>query len=272
MRNNLSALKRIFGFLLLATSTAALVLSIVGLSRLSGASQQLRTSSTELVATTLSAVQITRQSLTTANNVLEKADTSLSVVTTTVEDVGGTLQDTDDLVGNLGSIAGENLPEVIGSTQESLVTAQESAQVIEGVLRTLNGLSFLTGVSYNPDIPMPESIGEISSTLDGLTPAFEDMQDNLEVLQANLSLVESNVSGLSESLDEIQTSIGEAETLITDYDVLLEEIENNLENASERIDNSIRTATWIAGFFIIWLIVAQIALIMRGWEYITQKE
>lgn len=271
MRNNRAALKRIFGFVLIATSAVAILLSLAGLAKLPGASVKLADTSTEVINTTLSTIQITRQSLATASDVLEHADNSLSVVVTTIEDVGSTLQDTDDLVGNLGDVAGENLPEVIGSTQESLITAQESAQVIEGVLRTLNGLSFLTGVSYNPDIPMPESIGEISIALDGLSPAFEDMQSNLEILQANLSLVESNVSGLSENLSDIQGSIEDAQTLISDYDVLLHDIENDLENASKRVSSSIRIAAWIAGFFIVWLLVIQVAMIARGWEYITQK-
>ena len=271
MRNNFSVLKRIFGFVLILTSAAALLLSLLGLARLPGASSNLTKTSTEVINTTLSTIQITRQSLATASDVLEQADSSLSVVVTTINDVGSTLQDTDDLVGNLGNVAGENLPEVIDSTQESLITAQESAQVIEGVLRTLNGLSFLTGVSYNPDIPMPESIGEISIALDGLSPAFKDMQGNLEILQANLSLVESNVSGLSENLSDIQASVADAQTLISDYDVLLHDIENDLENASKRVSSSIRIAAWIAGFFIIWLIVVQVAMIMRGWEYISKK-
>ena len=271
MHNNISALKRMFGFLLLATTSTAFLLSIIGLVYLPQASTRVRANTGEIIATTLSTIQITRQSLATANIVLDQTNNSLSVVTTTIQDVSGTLQDTDDLVGNLGNIAGENLPEIIDSTKESLITAQESAQVIEGVLRTLNGLSFLTGVSYNPDIPMPESIGEISSTLDGLSPAFGEMQDNLEILQANLSLVESNVGGLNDSLTEFQASLAETQTLIEDYDLLLGEIESELEAGGERIDNWLRTFSWVAGFFIIWLMVAQVALMMRGWEYIAEK-
>ncbi|MGD2156210.1 MAG: hypothetical protein PVG32_05015 [Anaerolineales bacterium] len=268
----MNSIRKIFGAALLIVSLLGLLLSVVGLYFVPRAVQQAGNQIADTLELVILTLEATSESLTLANTSLDQAVDALHAVNTTTQGVGETLDETGPLVDSLAVVVGGDLPQVITTTQQSLISAQESALVIDQVLYGLNSVSFLTGVNYDPETPLSESLVNVSESLEGMPQSFVTIQDNLEKAQTSLETVESGVGELSDSLSDVETSLDDAKDVIDKYVQVVSEVKSDLTETSEKLPRWTRIGVWIAYFSLVWLAVIQVGLIFQGREMLAQRE
>jgi len=256
-------MKRPFGMLLVLVGTLSLVLSLFCASqvwRLRLPFQEGLLNGLELIDSTLEA---TTGALALAHDSLNAASSSADTLAASVETLGKSLQDTAPLLETLATLVGEDFPQTIGTAKTSLQSAQTSARLIDSVLRAL---TFFNRDLYNPPVPLHTALSQVSSSLDGLPGSFATMEASLVATNRNLTLVEEDVTRIAADIELINTNLKAAEEVIAQYQQVLAKITPEIGKLESMIP---RWVTWLAysGVFIFfWLGLAQISLILRGWE------
>lgn len=260
-----SLFNRIVGILLILAALSGLVFSIGGIYML----QQVKPGLTSGLSDGIKLIGInlktTGQGLEVTQKALKSSVDSISALQTTVESTAKTLGTTQPVFDSIIGIMDKDLPDAILATQQSLNTAQESAVSIDSVLTTLSSIP-LIGIPYNPEVPLPQALGEVAQALDGLPEEFAKMKtdleattNELEVMQADLEMVAATVGGIQES--------------VTQYDQVLADYQDSLEMASQQLDaltttlpRTVDVVVLALTVFLVWMAIANLGLLTQGWE------
>ena len=261
--------RRLLGLGLVIVSAVGLVLSLVGLVFVARASRGIAANTQDALEVIASTLETTSEMLALIDKTLGETADAVGTARTTTLDIRQTLQATDAMLTSLTGMLGSDLPEVVTSTQASLESAQASAQVIDGVLLGLNAIAPLTGVSYNPDQPLAESLAEVETSLDSLPGTFTEIAKDVSAAQDDLGVVEDDLNALADDLADIEASLKEAQEVITDYRAQVDDLTARVSDLQERVPRWVRAATLGAIFVLVWLALSQIGLLFQGWEMVS---
>ena len=255
-------LKRIAGILLVIVGASSLLVSLfvlVQVWRLREPVTASLQSSLELISTTLST---SAEGLEIANQSLVAVQSSVTALEGTVQTLGKSIDDSTPMIDSLVVLMGKDLPETVTSAQSSLTAAQDSARVIDAVLRVL---TILSPSLYNPRVPLNVALGEVSQSLDGLPKSFQTIQVSLKSTQLNLAVMKSQISLIADQIGQINASLADAEKVITQYQLIV----TRMQAATGRVKT--HQPAWVDAtavaltFLLFWLGVTQFGVILRGW-------
>jgi hypothetical protein len=150
-----------------------------------------------------------------------------------------------------------------------LAASQASARVIDQVLYGLNSVSALTGIEYDPETPLAESIGDVSESLDSLPKSFDAIEDDMATAQANLVAVEEGATSLATNLADIGTSLLQAQDVIDKYRTVVGRLATSIDNLDQKLAATMQGIVWGISFLLLWLIISQIGLVFQGWEMVA---
>ena len=226
----------------------------------------------------LTTLDLIDSTLTTTENGLEVTELSLKKATIDVKSLEDTvlasskaIEDTSPLLNSLSGLLTEDLPDTIVATQISLQSAQSSARLIERVLIAVTSIPFFPGEAYNPQIPLDKALADVSTSLDPLTVSFQDMEKRLRSSQGNLILIQAQFKIIARHVSQFNEYISEAEKVIDDYQVVILELQNGTSLLRLRIPAWINSLALILTFGFVWLGIAQLALLLYGWETINKQ-
>ncbi|MBM4465663.1 MAG: hypothetical protein FJ014_08965 [Chloroflexi bacterium] len=262
-------LKRAVGFVLIGMAVAGMLLSLAGLVGVWRIKQPVMANliaGLELTATTLAT---TAQGLDVVDQSLEAAAANVTALDATVLTLAKSISDTVPLVDSLATLTGKDLPTTVIATQTSLVTAQSSARIIDGVLRVVTSIPFFPGEPYNPSVPLHAALGEVSASLDGLSESFASMESSLEMTSDNLDLIEFEVNLVATEIRQINTSLEEAQKVASQYQALIARLQAQVEQIEAALPGWINLLAWVISIILVWVGVIQIGLLMQGLELIV---
>ena len=211
----------------------------------------------EMVLTTNGLLVIVDETLSHTSNELDTLLKSILSLTNILQDSGPLIESIQDLTGN-------SLPATIQATQTSLDTAQQSADIIDNLLRTISRIPFFPGDPYNPEVPLSESLNQISKSLDLINPALGNIQTNLVSTQENISQIDTNLTNISEDALQIQQNLTEAKNTIQRYQQYMKTAESRLSLAQQEAPGWVNRIAGGIIFMLVWLGFAQIGLLFQG--------
>jgi len=260
--------KRILGLSLMIFSALGLAISLSGLLAVSMVSNQVGQSADEALTLTLASLDTTSQSLDLVHSALGEAQDALGVMETVVRGTDDSLQNTGALIGSLSDFLIGDLSPAISNSQHSLTAAEEGAAVIEEMLYSLNAISMLTGMTYDPDVSLTESFARINQSLDTMPESLTEVDENLNAVRESLNSVQTDFTDLITTLNESEAILVEAQTGVDDYSNLVQELSLKISDVQENLSTWIRTAILSLYFLLIWLAISQIGLLWQGWEMV----
>jgi methyl-accepting chemotaxis protein len=213
-----------------------------------------------------SVMDTTAQGLEVASQTLESTRLTLQTLDETVQTFSQAITDTVPLLDTIGAVVGEDLPKTIASTQTSLNTAQQSARVIDGILRTLTAIPFFPGDPYQPQVPLHVALSEVSRSLNGLPESFRAMQDNLTQSSANLATAQADIQRVRGEVVQVKSSLKQAQQILSQYRETALTLRNQLESLRLAIPVTTRWASLFLSLFWLWLAMAQLGLLTQGLE------
>lgn len=267
-------MRRTIGQILIGTGVFGLVLSIAGLiAAWQGATAASAAVERELAALD-GALKTTDDGLALAASSLADARATLGSLTATLGGATQSITDTLPALDSLNALAGDELPATLRSTQAALGSAQETARVIDRVLGAISGFGLISAATYNPEVPLNESIGQVSASLGGLPESLEevaagvgDTRRNLGQLSGDLGEVAAGVGGVRANLDEAAKVVGQYREIVGDLRAQVVAVRST-------------APAWITaggvgvGLLMIWLALAQLSLFTQGFAMlgVVQEE
>jgi len=259
----MKAIKGLSGLLLILAAIVGLFFSIfgiVGVNRYKPVLTETLIENLDVINTTLEA---TADGLAATQSSLEAAVIAMGSLQNTVSTTAATIQSSEPMLDTLVQLMDEELPNTIRATQSSLQTAQESAQVIDSVL---NAVSLLPGISYNPQTPLHEALGDVSESVDDLPESFGNMKDSLKDARHNLQIIQVDLALMADTIRQIEVSLAESDAVLEQYQATVDSIQSQISKLQKNLPGFLDTAAIVIYVFLGWMAIAQIGLFTQGWE------
>jgi hypothetical protein len=195
---------------------------------------------------------------------LDQASEVFTATRATLESVAGSLEDSGPLFESLEVLIGEQTPATLTATHDALLAVEEGAATIDTVLRGLGRLEPLTGISYDPDQPLDESIAEVALVLEPLPEALILVSQDLAVATEDLDQVGTDLISVSDELDTVSESVNQLNSRLADLKDGLERTALDIEALSERVPGTLWTLVVLLEVFLLWVALGQLAVYFVG--------
>jgi hypothetical protein len=272
LRRTLGILVMIAGILGLLLAIAGLVLVWVGKPTLTTYADNTINMLTDSATTSQSVMVITGQAL---GATVDSLDALSSMLATTAD----TVDDTAPVVSQVTLIMSDTLPSTFEATTASLHTAQEAAVVLESTIKSLDSFRFLLsgvpllsgildqpGTSYNPEVSLAQTLGDLAEQLEGLPDTFVSISTNLSTTDDNLGSIQTNLMTMSDSVLLISSSLGDYERMLTQSQTSMDNLKTMLTNLHLNLASILNALAIGMTLFLLWLLTAQIVIFSQGWE------
>jgi methyl-accepting chemotaxis protein len=257
---------RLFGLLLLGTAVLGLILSVVGLITTWKINQDLTTIVSDTIDSLDAILETTVQGLIVTEDSLDNAISNLVALNHTLLSTGEAINSTTPLITTFSTITTEDLPNTLYATQNSLLTAQSSARLIENVLTRVTGIPFFPGEPYRPEVPLHITLGEVSESLDPLVDSFLGMKSGLSNTQTNLLIINLEIREMSRNIEQVNASLVDARAVIGEYQSGFNQLQGQMVDLKAQNLSWINTMSWILSFGFVWLGFAQLGLFIQGFQ------
>jgi hypothetical protein len=174
------------------------------------------------------------------------------------------LETTRPLLESISVLLAEEAPSTIEATREALISAQAGAQAIDRVLRGLDALSPITGVTYQPEKPLEVSLADAAQGLQPLPMAFRSVDAKLQDVDGSLTEMQPVLAGILGELDALQdsmTRLGKNLQLQADD---LDTLAERLSDIAPRVLGFTRVGAVVLGFVFFWLFLGQVSIYFVG--------
>jgi methyl-accepting chemotaxis protein len=159
----------------------------------------------------------------------------------------------------------------VGAAQTSLASAQESAEIIDRILRVVARIPFVN-LDYNPPVPLHTALAEVSSSMDDLPGSFATMENSLENASSNLEVIQADIALMSTNVREIKTSLESARDVVKEYQAVVTELQSRTQGLETRLPTLIDLSAIVLTLFLAWMSVTQIGLFYQGWELLGSRQ
>ncbi|OGN89887.1 MAG: hypothetical protein A2Y88_02680 [Chloroflexi bacterium RBG_13_48_10] len=275
----MKVLRRILGVFVMIAGILGLVLSLAGLVGVWVAKPTVTTYAN-------TTIDMLNESVTTSQNVMEVTGqalgatvVSLDALSNMLNTTASTVDDTTPVLTEINNIMSDTLPSTLKATTTSLYTAQEAAQVLESTIKSLDSFRFLLsatpllgnlvdqpGVSYNPEKPLADTLGELAINLESLPDTFINMSVSLNSADDNMGSIRGNLVTMSESVGLISSSLSEYEKMIIQSQSSMDNLTSILTNIQSNLTNILNGLAIALSVFLFWFLMAQVVILSQGWE------
>jgi hypothetical protein len=256
-------LSTLFALLLFAASIFGLVLSIMGINYVLQTDDQFISSSTEGLEIVKETLLTTNEGLVIVQDTLDNARENTVIIGNMVIEVSSTIEGTRMTTEAIGSFFTEDMTDVVEETQTSLIAAQTSAALVDDTLKVISAIP-LIGAKYAPSKPLGESIADVSSSLDSLPDAFEEIDQNIEITGNSLYDIELSISELGEKISEIDSTLEDAQTVISDYQEITADLDQRLTLVQDKIPAWIHNFTTVVILLLSWSALVSISMLAQA--------
>jgi hypothetical protein len=262
--------RRIIGLILIMTGIFGLTISIVGLlaiwqgTAIAGAAVQ-----RELAALD-QALVTTDDGLAVAVGSLADARTTLASLADTIGGATRSITDTLPVMDSLGGLAGDELPQALRSTQAALGSAQETARVVDSVLGAISGLGLLSSATYNPKVPLSDSIGQVARSLDTLPASLNQVATGVGTARTNLGQLNKDLGAVATGIDGVKANLDDAAAVVNQYRGIVGDLRAQVSATRSAAPTWINLAGLGVGLLLIWLALAQLAIFAQGSEMLRR--
>lgn len=219
--------------------------------------------------TTASAtLETTAEGLVVVNDTLGNASTSINTLADTTLTLADNVNKTSTTIDSFTVLFTEDIPATVTNTQAAILASQQSAAVIDGVLLGLSSVP-LIGIEYDPQASLSISLGAIADTLEPLPGSIQGIGDDLDATGTSLVTLETDIQNISANVLEISKNLDDAQAIVEQYQEQIDQLRTTLQVSLDQAPNWINLAVWSLTFVLIWLVAAQLGLLVQGIHLVT---
>ena len=201
-----------------------------------------------------------------ANDSMDKAAKVLLSTAITLTDVNASLDEVVPFLDTVGTIVGETSPETIEATHDALVSAETGAKAIDGVMRALSTVRFITGINYNPSTPLDDALVRSAASLEPLPDELRQIQDELSGFTSTIENIQPSLGLTAFALEDLGESMGTIQSEIEDQADFLGTSASEVRRAGEGISSWVWILVVVIEILLLWAILGQITILYVGGE------
>jgi methyl-accepting chemotaxis protein len=253
--------RRIVGTLLILLGALGIVLSALGVVTIWRAADDVTAAAKDGLAVLSDTLTDVDGSLDVASSTLEGAALAIDGLYTTTLDVSQTLSTTRVAVDEIAGLAEDDLPQSIEASLVALEALEDTAGVIDQLLR---GLRQLGVGDYAPKIPLDQAVAEAAAGLDLVPKSLRTMGAGLYATSANLGEVRGGIELMGDHMLGIRQNVVDADAALSSHRTTLRELRTRVRTMRRNVDRPIRTVAWGATLLLIWIGLSQLAIVRWG--------
>jgi len=272
-------IRRVLGVLVMVAGILGLVLSVAGLAMVWVAKPT-------VAATAGTTLDTLNQSVVTSQNVMEITREALGATTDSVDALSvmlrttaTTVDDTQPVLDEFNTVMATTLPSTLEAASDSLYAAQQAAAVLEEAIESLEAFRSLISAtpllggllpepeaSYDPEVQLADSLGELAYNLEELPDTFITMSEGLSTTDEQLVDVQANLITMSDSVVVISSSLSEYEAMIVQSQSSMDELRAILSATQDNLPTILNGVAIGLSLFFVWLLAAQVVIFSQGLE------
>jgi methyl-accepting chemotaxis protein len=263
--------QRVTGMVLMAAGAIGILLVILGFTFMIRVVPRFETSALE-------SLELVERTLITTEEGLVLAEDSVTQVTETVESLestvtsmGQTIHDTVPLVDNVADMLGEQLPETIIATQDTLASVAKSAALVDNVLSIVTAIPFIGTDRYQPEVPLHVGLESVATSLDEIPASLSEAQADLTSSSGHLVAMQDDFTTMAENLGQITASLESTQSILAEYGVVVSELQTQVSSVRQDLPLWLRWFRLGTSFVLIWWGSAQFGPLIQGWELIERS-
>jgi hypothetical protein len=265
-----SFIKILVGTLLIVASIIGLLFSIAGLIGIWQVQPKIEEGMSQTLDLLSDSLGATYQGLVVTQGSMQQSITSVQTLAETVSAIGVTINTTSPLLDSVATLIGEELPATVESTRQSLISAQQGAAVMDGVLSVLTAIPLISSERYNPDKSLSESLGEVATNIEGLPEKFQDMSTKLGTTSESLVEVEAGMTTMATDIEAIATSLEGYNEVMEQYKTTVATVKKEIDKINDGSEQIVTVLVWAVAIFLVWMAIAQIGLLTQGIEWVMR--
>lgn len=211
---------------------------------------------------------------------IKAVDDTAQVVDSAVassQDTQQTLQSLQPAVLELSDIAGTDLPASVEAIQGAMPALEQAGRTVDRALRTLAAFEWSAtipvvnyrlglglGVDYDPDMPLDESIAEVSDGLAELPTQLEGIETGLINTHHNLSETITSIGQVGGNLAAVSQDLAEMSATLHTYSAMTDGATGQLRDMRWNIRDQIARTRLILTAILAWLALSQMAPLYLG--------
>lgn len=259
-------MRRIIGLVLIIAAAEGLLLSISGIAAIWTVKRSLTGNlvrTFDLLDETLDAAS---DGLAVADQTLARFVVDITTMESTIQTAGKSIEDTIPMMESFTELLTNDLPATIQSTQTAIVSAQSSAQAIEGMLQLLSAIPLLPIGTYDPEVPLADALADVSTSLDPIPQSLTDLAEDLETSQDNMTLIAAQVETISINVGALRTNLTQTQEVLSRVRDVIATLQRQVAATRSGLPGGLNAAVWFLTVFFIWLGITQIGLLTQGLE------
>ncbi len=262
---------KIIGWILIITAVFGWLVSIAGAVVLWSVKPAVNSTVNTLLSTGLDTLNATSDMLGVAQSTLEAAGKNLTLVSDITGQVGTALDKTTPLFESMSKIIGGDLVNTVSKVQESLRSLQATAKVIDSTLTLVSSIPFISSEPYQPEVPLDQSVGNISTGMKDLPTSLEDLKVSMTAASDSITTLPEAVHKLSAEIDKINASVSSARDVMTKYQTIVGRMITQLTFVQKSLPITL-TLVWLAMTMVfVWMACAQLGLYTQGLERLHRE-
>lgn len=261
-----SRFMQVSGVLLMVVSIVGILFSMSGIAGVLWYRSRVINRGQHVLDVMIANLEVAEESLVSTLHVLDQAQHMLDNTRSTVKELSGTLQDLNPMFESMAEVIGGDLPDVLDATQSTLDITQESARTVDKLLFALDSISFLSGVSYDPEVTLAESIDHVGESLQDLPDSFSTLEDGIVVTGEHTAEISREINQLDVSLAGMDQDFEMARHAIQRYQGNVRELAGDLGHIRDALPRWVNVLSAGISFLILWFAVIQLGLFFQGRE------
>jgi hypothetical protein len=254
-------IKRVLGIILALIGALGIVLSVLGIVYVWRAAQVAEAAAEDALALLSDTLDNVESSLDVASTTLDDAAAAMDALHATTLDVGQTLSSTQPTLEGMADLAEDDLSQSIESTLAALQAMEETAGVVDRMMR---GLSLFGVGDYDPDVPLDQAVATMGAGLEPVPDSLRQMGDGLRQTGSNLEGVQDGITRMGDHMLNIRQDVSSANAAIGSHTGVVQQLKERVHALRENVDQPIRMVAWGATLLLIWIGLSQLALIQWG--------
>jgi hypothetical protein len=263
--------RRTAGTLLILLGALGIVLSALGVLTVWRAADDVTTAAEDTMSVLSDTLTDIDRSVDVASTTLEGATFAIDGLYTTTLDVSETLSSTRMTIDEMAGLAEDDLPQSIEASLVALESLEETAGVIDQLLR---GLQLLGVGNYDPEMPLDQAVAQAGAGLDPVPESLRTMGAGLYETSASLEQVQEGIVLMGGYMKGIRQNAVDADAALSSHRTTLRELQTRVRAVRREVDITIRRVAWGATLVLIWIGLSQLAIVRWGvslWQQRTPR-
>jgi hypothetical protein len=271
------AMRRLLGAVIILAGLVGLVFGIYALVWVQAAAEEVERDLVSAMDSGLNGLEVVSDTLVVVVQMVEDAGSVIESAATSSQNAAGTIDSMGVGVREMSDVIAFDLPNNIQQIEDKLPALEEAGAAIDKTLRTLADfhwsatipiinfpLDFGLGITYNPPVPLDESVAQIGVALGELPIRLSGIQASL--LETNLGLGETarSMEAIGDSLSGVQGDMDRLGEVLAEYDDLVATATDQARLIRRDLRGRIQGVRLTITGILAWLILSQITPLYLG--------